>query len=53
MTVGAVGSYVKGGIVLGFDLVSGKPKLLVNLTQARRQHVDLSSSVLKLAEITE
>jgi hypothetical protein len=53
LTVSAVPDYVAGGIVLGFDLVSGKPKLLVHLTQARRQHVDFSSSVLKLMRIYE
>jgi hypothetical protein len=53
LTASAVADYVPRGIVLGFDLVSGKPKLLVNLTQARAQSVDFSSSVLKLMKVYE
>ena len=53
LTVAAVPDYVPKGIVLGFDLVSGKPKLVVQLTQARKQHVDFSSSVLKLMRVYE
>jgi hypothetical protein len=53
LTVSAVASFVPSGIVLGFDLVSGKPKLLVHLRQARRQRVDLSSDVLKLMRVVE
>lgn len=53
LTVGAVADYVPKGIVLGFDLVSGKPKLLVHLSQARKQKVDFSSAVLKLMRIYE
>jgi hypothetical protein len=51
LTASAVASHVPLGIVLGFDLVSGKPKLLVHLNQARRQHVDLSAEVLKLMKV--
>ncbi len=40
-------------IVLGFDLVSGKPKLLVHLGQAKKQNVALSADVLKLAKVVE
>jgi hypothetical protein len=36
-----------------FDLVSGRPKILVNLTQARAQHVAFSAELLKLARIYE
>jgi hypothetical protein len=39
------------GAVVGFDLVSSKPKLLVNLTQAHRQNVNLSSDVLRIATV--
>jgi hypothetical protein len=53
LTAGAVADYVPKGIVLGFDLVSGKPKLLVHLSQARKQKVDFSSAVLKLMRIYE
>lgn len=53
LSVSAVPSYVPRGIVLGFDLVSGKPKLLVHLTQARKQRVALSADVLKLMKVYE
>lgn len=44
---------VSAGVVLGFDLVSGKPKLLCNLTQARKQNVSFKSEVLKLMRVVE
>jgi hypothetical protein len=40
-------------VVLGFDLVGGKPKLVVHLRRAREQAVELSSQVLKLAKVIE
>jgi len=43
--------YVPAGIVLGFDLVSGRPKLLVNIEQAKKQQVSLPASVLKLMKV--
>jgi len=51
LTVGAAPDYVAAGIVLGFDLVSGRPKLLVNLEQARKQQVDFPGSVLRLMKV--
>jgi hypothetical protein len=51
LTVAADPDYVKPGAVLGFDLVSGKPKLLVNLGQARRQNVKLRAELLRLAKV--
>ncbi len=51
LSVSAVPDYVPSGIVLGFDLVSGKPKLQVNLTQAKEQNVAFKSSLLKLAKV--
>jgi hypothetical protein len=53
LTVAAVPDYVERGMVLGFDVVSGKPKLLVHLTRARRQHVELKAEVLKLMKVFE
>lgn len=51
LTVGAVPDYVPGGVVLGFDLVSGRPKLLINLGQARKQRVVFPASVLNLMKV--
>jgi hypothetical protein len=53
LSVGAIPAYVPNGIVLGFDLVSGRPKLLVHLGQARRQRVALGADVLKLMRVYE
>jgi hypothetical protein len=53
LTSGALAHFVDTAVALGFDLVSGKPKLLVNLRRAREQGVDLSSQVLKLAKVIE
>jgi hypothetical protein len=51
LTVGADPAYVPLRTVLGFDLVSGKPKLLAHLTQARKQNVDFKAEVLKLMKV--
>jgi hypothetical protein len=53
LSAGALAKYTSRGVVLGFDLVGGKPKLLVNLQLAKRQRVELSSSVLKLMRVVE
>lgn len=51
LTVAAVPRYVESGAVLGFDLVSGRAKLLINVTAARRQHVLFKPELLKLAKV--
>jgi hypothetical protein len=51
LTVSAVADYVPRGIVLGFDLVGGRPKMLVQLTQAKRQHVTFVTDVLRLMQV--
>jgi hypothetical protein len=51
LSVSAVPEYVPAGIVLGFDLVSGKPKLLLNLPQAKKQNIDFVAPVLALMKI--
>jgi hypothetical protein len=51
LTVGAMSDYVPSGIVLGFDLVSGRPKLLIHIVQARRQSVAFPASVLNLMKV--
>jgi hypothetical protein len=51
LTFGSVPEDIPAGIVLGVDLVSGRPKLLVNLTQAKKQKVSLPASVLNLMKV--
>ncbi len=53
LSVAAVAAEVPKGIVLGFDLVSGKPKIVVHLGQAKRQDVAFKAELLKLARVHE
>lgn len=53
LSVTNVPAYVPGGIVLGFDVVEGRPKLLFHLGQARKQNVNLRSDALKLMKVFE
>jgi hypothetical protein len=51
LTVAPDQELVRHGVVLGFELVSGKPKLFLNLPQANRQNVALSAEVMKLMTV--
>jgi hypothetical protein len=53
LSSGALAHFVDTAVALGFDLVSGKPKLIVNVRRAREQGADLSSQVLRLAKVIE
>lgn len=41
----------KRGVVLGFELVSGKPRLFLNQAMAARQGVSMSAEVMKLMTV--
>jgi hypothetical protein len=51
LSVAVAAPYVPSGAVLGFDAESGKPRLVVNLVQARRQKVAFKPELLKLARV--
>jgi hypothetical protein len=53
LSVAAVSSDVLHGLVLGFEVVSGKPKLLIHLTRARRQNVAFKPELLRLARVIQ
>jgi len=53
LTVSAIPSDVPKGIVLGFDLALGRPKLLVHLTQAKKQNAAFKAEALKLMKVFE
>lgn len=53
LSVAAKPSYVPLGIGAGFDLVAGRPKLLCNLTHARKQNVDFKAELLRLMRVYE
>jgi hypothetical protein len=51
LTVSAVAGYVRNGIVVGFDVLGGRPRMLVHLSQAKAQHVDFQATVLRLMTV--
>jgi hypothetical protein len=51
LTVAAMESYVPSGAVLGIEVSAGKPRMSINLPQARAQKLDFPSAVLKLAKV--
>ncbi len=51
ITVSTDGDQVDQGAVLGFELVSSKPKIAINLAQARRQGLDFSSDLFRVARV--
>jgi hypothetical protein len=51
LTFSPVAAHVRRGAVVGFDLVSGRSKILVNLAQAGRQRVAFRSDLLNLAVV--
>lgn len=51
LTVGATGAHAERGAVIGFDLDGGKPKIVINRSAARAQHVEIRAELLKLARI--
>lgn len=53
LSVSTVADHVYSGSVLSFDLVEGKPKILVHLARAKAQYVDFKASFLKLAKVVD
>lgn len=51
LSVAALESDVPRGIVLGVTLADGKPRMGINLSQARSQRVDFPATLLKLARV--
>lgn len=51
LSVAATPADVEKRVVLGFEAESGRPKLVVQLEQARRQKVAFKPEVLKLARV--
>jgi phosphoserine phosphatase len=53
LSVAAVPDDVRLRLVLGFALEAGRPKLVVNLSQARRQNVAFNPDLLRLARVIQ
>ena len=53
LSVAAVVRYVPQGVVLGFDLISAKPTLVINLPQANKQNVSIDAGVLDLMKVIQ
>jgi hypothetical protein len=51
ITLTTDGDQVDAGAVLGFELVSAKPRIALNLGQAKRQTLDFSSDLFRLARV--
>jgi hypothetical protein len=51
LTVASTADYVPRGVVLGFELESGKPKILINLEQAKLQGVSFPADLLRLMKV--
>lgn len=51
LTVGSTADYVSHGVVLGFELESGRPRILINLEQAKLQGVSFPVDVLRLMKV--
>lgn len=53
LTIAAVDTYVAGGAILGYELSSGHPRMILNLRQAKAQEVVLRAALMKLVRIVE
>ena len=53
LTMAAESAAVQRGICVGFDLVSGKPRVLINLTGSKKQHVNFQAALLHLAKVVD
>lgn len=51
LTVSAVPTDVDKGVVLGFELSSSKPRIVINLRTARAQLLELSAQLLRIARV--
>lgn|GEM_PF-3960173 len=51
LTVGSLPEQVPQGLVLGSAVRSGKPRVLVNLSEARQQEIDFRADFLRMAEV--
>ena len=51
LTIAPSADMTRRGIVLGFELVSSRPKLFINLPQAEKQNVSMPAEVLKLTTV--
>ncbi len=51
LSVGSTADYVPRGVVLGFELESGKAKIVINLEQAKLQGVSFPADLLRLMRV--
>lgn len=53
VTVSGTGAHVKLGVILGFSLVEARPRVLVNLKQAKKEKIDFRNGLLAHAVIVD
>lgn len=51
LTISSHGPDTARGVVLGFELASGKPRIMLNLNQARAQKLDFSAQLLRVVKV--
>ncbi|HEX6245595.1 MAG TPA: YfiR family protein [Polyangiales bacterium] len=51
LTISSHGADTARGVVLGFELESGKPRIMLNLKQARAQKLDFSAQLLRVVKV--
>ncbi len=51
LSVSTQGADTAQGIVLGFELASGKPRIVLNLAQARAQKLDFGAQFLRVVRV--
>jgi hypothetical protein len=53
ITLSTDGDQVDAGAVMGFELVSAKPRIVLNLGQAKKQGLDFNSDLFRLARVVK
>jgi hypothetical protein len=51
LTIGGAAGYAEKGAVLGFETVSGRIEMVVNLAQGKKQNVEFRSAFLSLVRV--
>ena len=53
ITIATDGDQVERGVILGFELVSAKPRISLNVGQAKRQGLDFNSDLFRLVKVVK
>jgi hypothetical protein len=53
LTVTGVAEYIDQGIIAAFDLLDNKPKIRININNAKSSGIKISTELLKLSIVHE